>query len=85
MKDHLIGDKPLRAGDGDTKSRSKAGFVVILVCPIRHGVLMISLGLPACLAQGVFSSVLVREWLPVIVRCSQGAILCLVDCGLGVD
>ena len=41
MKDHLVGDKPLRAGDGDTKSRSKAGFVVILVSLIRHGVLMI--------------------------------------------
>ena len=45
MKEFLVGDKPLWAGDGDTKSWSSAGFVAILVCPIRHCVLLISLGL----------------------------------------
>ena len=45
MKDYLVGDKPVCAGDGDTKSWSTDGFMAILVSPIRHGELMISLGL----------------------------------------
>ena len=45
MKDYLVGDKPVCAGDGDTKSWSTDGFMALLVSPIRHGELMISLGL----------------------------------------
>ena len=45
MKDYLVGYKPSCAGDGNTKSWSTAGFVAILVSPIRYGELMISLGL----------------------------------------
>ena len=45
MKNYLVGDKPSCAGDDDTKSWSTASFVAILVSPIRHGELMISMGL----------------------------------------
>ena len=71
MKDYLVGDKPVCAGEGDTKSWSKDGFVAILVSPIRHGELMISLGLHAPFDRiGGLGLLVWLKGFPDNVRCS---------------